>query len=30
MAVIVEFDPDHDELDVPDLADRTDVIWFLE
>lgn len=30
MAVMVEFDPDHDESDAPDLADRNDVIWFLE
>lgn len=25
-----EFDNDHDESNVPDLADRDDVIWFLE
>lgn len=27
---MAEFDPDHDESDVPALADRDDVIWFLE
>ena len=30
MAVMVGFDPDHDESNLPDLTDRNDVIWFLE
>ena len=30
MAVMVGFDPDHDESNLPDLSDRNDVIWFLE
>ncbi|GEM_PF-2915365 len=27
---MADYDPDHDDSDLPDLVDRDDVIWFLE
>ncbi|ELY45619.1 hypothetical protein [Natronorubrum bangense] len=27
---MAEFDPNHDDSDLPDLADRDDIVWFLE